>query len=84
MRYTVVWTKLALNALARLWTLADDRQAVSNSADRIERLLKTDPERKGKPARLSFSILEDDPLSVLYTVDPGDRMVKVISVRRNK
>jgi plasmid stabilization system protein ParE len=82
MKYTVVWTPSAERHLARLWAEADDRQAVAESADRIDRLLWNDPERKGEPLG-PFRALCDDPLSVLYTVDEGDRIARVIQVRRN-
>ncbi len=49
----------------------------------MDRELRIDADKKGAPFG-PFRILEDDPLSVLYTVDPGDCMVRVIQVRWNK
>jgi plasmid stabilization system protein ParE len=82
MKYTVTWTPSAEKHLAQLWVHANDRQAVADSADRIDRLLKNDAETKGEPFG-PFRALYDDPLSVLYVVDAADCMVRVIQVRRN-
>ncbi len=83
MRWTVVWVPPAQGHLANLWMYAPDRQAVAESADRIDQELLIDADNKGAPFG-PFRILVDDPLSVLYTVDPGDCMVTVWHVRRNK
>jgi hypothetical protein len=83
MRYTVVVEKPAENQLARIWTGAPDRQAVADAFDRIERELANDAHKKGVPLGV-FRKYIDDPLAVLYHVDPGDCMVRVIQVRRTK
>jgi hypothetical protein len=83
MTWTVVWDADAEGQLARLWMRAPDRQAITESQDRIDRELRVDADKKGAPFG-PFRILEDDPLSVLYTVDPGDCTVRVIQVRRSK
>ena len=43
MSYTVVWKPAAEQELARLWTDADDRSAVTAADDEIDRLLKSAP-----------------------------------------
>jgi hypothetical protein len=83
MRYTVVTEKPAENQLARIWIQAPDRQAVADASNRIERELANDPDTKGVPLGI-FRTCTDDPLAVLYHVDPGDRMVRIIQVRRTK
>jgi hypothetical protein len=83
MRFTVVWVPTAEACLANLWNNAADRQAASDSANRIDRNLREDPEQKGVPIG-SFRALYDDPLAVLFTVDPQDCMVRVIQARRIK
>ena len=83
MRWTVVWLPFAQGQLANLWMSAPDRQAVTASSDRIDRELAEDADQKGTPL-WPFRMLVDDPLSVLFTVDPGDCMVYVRHVRRNK
>jgi len=82
MRFTVVWVPSAEAHLAHLWNQAPDRQAVTDSANRIDRELKEDADRKGVLWG-PFLAFFDDPLSVLYVVDKGDCTVRVIQVRRN-
>jgi mRNA-degrading endonuclease RelE of RelBE toxin-antitoxin system len=81
MIYTVVWTPSALNQLADLWNQASDRQAVTDAADGIDRELRVDAHLRGAPYD-HRRYLHISPLVVLYRVDPDDRMVRVIQVRR--
>jgi hypothetical protein len=81
MKYTVVWMPAAEAQLANLWLRATDRQAVADAADRLDNALRNDPEKKGRQHGLFF-VRDDAPLAVLYHVDPGDRMVRVIQVKR--
>jgi hypothetical protein len=83
MRYTVVLEKPAENQLMRIWGSAADQQAVADASDRIELELADDAHRKGFPLGV-FRKYTDDPLAVLYHVDPGDRMVRIIQYRRTK
>lgn len=82
MKYTVVWMPTALNGLATLWNRATDQQAVSDSSDMIDADLRIDAHQKGVPFG-PFRAYFDDPLSVLFVIDEGDRKVHVIQVRRN-
>jgi hypothetical protein len=81
MKYTVTWISHAEDQLADLWNRAADQQAVADSANRLERELGIDADKKGVPMG-RFRALYDNPLAVLFIVDPGDCMVKVIQVRR--
>jgi hypothetical protein len=81
MRYTVVWLPGAEATLTNLWLNASDRQAVTDASNCIDLALANDPDTKGQPQG-SFLSLEIAPLAVLYEVDPGDRMVRVITVKR--
>ena len=83
MRFTVTWVPSAKGHLATLWVQGPDRQAIADSANRIDRELRDDAHTKGAPhgAHRAF---RDDPLAVLYTVDPDDRMVRIIQVRRTR
>ena len=83
MKYTVVYVKAAENQLARIYMQAHDAAAVVAASNRIDRELATDAHRKGSP-RGSYRSYTDHPLTVLFQVDPGDRMVKVVHVRRSK
>jgi hypothetical protein len=80
MRYTVVWTPRARGHLANLWIHAADRQAVADAADRIDVALRDDPEKKGMPFGHFFTY-QDHPLAALFEVIPGDRMVRVLTVK---
>jgi hypothetical protein len=82
MRYTVVWTNMARGHLANLWVQATDRQMVADAADRIDVALRDDPDAKARPFG-KFFVYEDQPLAVLLEIDPGDRMVRVFSVKRS-
>jgi hypothetical protein len=81
MRYTVIWEKPAENQLSRIWMRATDKQAVTDASNRIDRELLIDAHRKGRPLGV-FRTYTDDPLAVLFHVDPGDCMVRVVQVRR--
>jgi hypothetical protein len=81
MRYTVVWLRAAKAMLANLWIHATDQQAVADASDRLDVVLRDDPDTKGRPLG-KFLVRDEAPLSVLYHVEPGDRMVRVVAVRR--
>jgi hypothetical protein len=80
MRYTVVYEPLALLDLPRLWMAAADRQAVTNAANDIDRLLCSSPTSVGTPFG-SFRRMTVSPLEVLYNISPDDRMVRVYTLR---
>jgi hypothetical protein len=48
MSYTVAWKPSAEQDLASLWTSASDRQAVTDAANRIDALLRVDPNTQGE------------------------------------
>ncbi len=81
MRYTVVWLPDAETCLTDLYNRAVDKQTFTDAANRIDALLRDDPEKWAKPLG-KFHVLTVEPVSVLFHVDPGDCMVRVISVRR--
>jgi hypothetical protein len=83
MTFTVVWEDIASDALAELWIRAEDRQAVAESANRIDRELRNDAHRKGIQHG-PFQAYYDEPLAVLFAVSIEDRMVRVLQVRRMK
>ncbi len=79
MRYTVIWRAVTRRDLTRIWMLAPDPQAVSIAANRIDRTLRVDPDRKGQWFFGDW-LLIDPPLAVVYTIRPDDRMVEVTEV----
>ena len=81
MRYTVIWLPDAETRLAALYNSAPDKQAFTAAANRIEVLLRDDPERHAE-ALGEFHTLTVEPVAVLFHIDPGDCMVRVVSVKR--
>ena len=79
MKYTVVWRPTAEDELAEIWLHGLDRRAVTNAAHRVEIALRHSPEMKGQEF-YGDRLLVDDPLAVIFSVDPGDRMVQILSV----
>ncbi|QDT38986.1 hypothetical protein [Stratiformator vulcanicus] len=61
--------------LTEIWLAADDRDAVTEAADRIEKALAHDPasfgESRGDGSRISFA----PPLAVRFSVMVDDRRV---------
>ena len=79
MRYTVGWLPSALDKLARIWSGAVDRQAVSRAANQIEVLLRTSSQVRGGngEGKHAYTIL---PLAVIFEVSPDDCKVTVLEV----
>ena len=80
-RYTVTYTRTALDALARQWLNANDRRAVTLAGDEIDRQLSVDASDKGELQGAGFRRLVVQPLEVLFTVEEDDRLVTIWSVR---
>ncbi len=81
MKYTVVWDDDAEDRLADIYYRVPDKAAVTAASNTIDRLLKNDPERKGRPLN-GTRFLTVPPLTVVFTVNPDDRLVKVQQVHR--
>lgn len=81
MRWTLVWIPEADDELARIWMDADDRRAVTEATNEIERRLRREPLSAGVEydEDRRFAV---DPLEVIYTVSPDDCMVRVLWVIR--
>lgn len=79
MKYTVLWNKDAERHLASLWTEAKNRQAVTDAANSIDRLLLHDPDT-GESSGDGTRILIVPPLGVLFAIKEMDRIVSVLTV----
>jgi plasmid stabilization system protein ParE len=77
MRYTVVWKPAAEGELARIWTDAADRSAVSKAATAVDQLLRSNPTAQGEARSRGFRITFERPLVVLFHVNELDRIVSV-------
>jgi plasmid stabilization system protein ParE len=84
--FTVGWVRSALDDLADIWTQADagDRAAISAAANRIDRLLSTNPSDQGESRSKARRLLVELPLVVVFEIVEQDRFVRVLQVRRPK
>jgi plasmid stabilization system protein ParE len=78
--YTVLWSPVAENRLADLWTSGPDRGPVAYAENYIDRLLRTDPNEQGESRSFGTRILFHPPLGVIYKVKEQDRTVTVLKV----
>lgn len=81
MPFTVVWLPSAQDELADIWVRSLDRQAVSDAANRIDRLLRQRPQSLGRP-RNRHRVYAEPPLVVAFEVLPDDCLVRVVRVAR--
>jgi hypothetical protein len=80
MSWTVVYRSSAQDHLANIWLNAPDRQAVTDAADEIDRLLASDPLNAGESRGGNTRIIVERPLTALYDVFPDDALVEVFAV----
>ena len=81
-RYTVVWSQQAIDNLAQLWVEGTDRNEIAEAGNAIDRELAVDPANKGIAVRECLRSLSVPPLRVLFEVEEPDRLVKVVTIRR--
>ncbi len=81
MSFTVVWKKSAENELADLWVKHPrDRAHLTNAANQIDAVLRTDPHLLGDSHSESTRVLLVPPLGVIFRVAEADRLVRVLAV----
>lgn len=80
MRYTVTYTRAALDQLAEAWLEPSNRGPISKAADAIDRTLKIDAFSKGDEGPEGYRRLIVAPLAVLFTVEEEDRTATIWSV----
>jgi hypothetical protein len=80
MKYTVVWLPDAEQELAALWLDPASRADVTDASDRIDRMLRRDPERWGESRSDDQSVLFVAPLGVLFRIKPEDCLVEIVHV----
>ena len=81
-RYTVVWTRDALDELVDLWVSSGDRRMVTLAVNSIDHQLAQDPATQGIEMSESMRALFVPPLKVLFCVREDDRIAEVVLVRR--
>ena len=81
MRFTVLWSPSAEAQLAEIWLdLRGRRDEVTEAAAQIDPLLREDPREKGRPYDTD-RILRLPPLAIVYSIEDGDRMVKILAIQ---
>jgi plasmid stabilization system protein ParE len=80
MIYTVLWKQQAEDKLAEVWMASADRNAVSEAAAEVGRLLRSGPESQGESRYGSRRIVFIGPLAVGFRIDEEDRTVWILSI----
>lgn len=83
MKHTVVWLPHAANELARLYNSAADKQAITDAANQLDRVLARSPEIVGESRGIKLRVTFEKPLGILYEFSEADRKVQVIHVWRS-
>ena len=79
--HTVIFEPAALADLARAWTVAADRNAVTAAVEEAEFRLRRDPYRIGREVSEGLRACDISPVSVSYEVSDETRTVTVTAVR---
>jgi hypothetical protein len=80
MKYTVVWLPAAEQELAALWLAPATRADVTDASNRIDHLLRSDPDRWGESRSDDQRVLFVAPLGVLLRIKPQDCLVEIVHV----
>ena len=81
-RFTVVWTKEAIEQLAGIWLDAADREKIVSIAESVDLELAVDPFWKSSELREGLRALNLPPLRILFSVSLEDRLVEVARITR--
>ncbi len=81
MKFTPDWSPIE-QELAQIWLNAPDRQAVTEAAYEIDRLLTRDPLNAGESREGNTRILIVEPLAVYYDVILDDHRVLIWQIWR--
>jgi len=79
---TVVWHAGAEKLLAEIWLQATDRPSIGEASNEIDRLLRTNPETRGRRLNQRTRCVSVPPLQVVFEVIDADRLVRIAHVRR--
>ena len=82
MRFTVGWTPGAKADLLRFWLGARDRVSMDEAIEAIEHTLANNPLDAGESRFGNFRVMTVEPLSVVFSVRPDDRLVKVVQITK--
>ena len=82
MKFTVSWTAQAEQDLLRYWLGARDRISIDEAIVAIEHELATNPMNAGESRVGNYRVMIVEPLAVVFSVRPGDRLVKVVRITK--
>ncbi len=82
MKFTVSWTAQAEKSLVRSWLGARDRISIDEAVVVIEHELATNPMNAGESRFGKFRVMTVEPISVVFSVSPDDRLVKVVQITK--
>jgi hypothetical protein len=84
-KFTVRWSRRALDALTQLWLdEPTQRSAITQATATIDLLLQSDPDQRGESRDDDRRILFVPPLIVIFSVDTDHRVVRVLNARHLK
>jgi hypothetical protein len=81
MKYTVTFTAFAEYQLADIWLRARNRQAVTQAADYLDTLLRTDADQVGRLRSDGRRAVVKHPIGYTFEVSVADCRVTVVSIR---
>jgi hypothetical protein len=80
-RYTVTYSRQAIDDLTCAWLKASDRLAITQAGDDIDQRLRFNAAHHGEPLGGNLRSLTVSPMYIEFTVDDEDRMVTDWTVR---
>ena len=84
MKYNVIWRPATERHLARLWSAATDKDAISQAVNTIDSLLSREPSAAGESRSGDTRILVVEPLIVYFDVIEANCTVAVWAVWRTR
>jgi hypothetical protein len=84
-KYTVRWSRRAVDAVAQLWLdLPDLRSEITQATDTLDHLLQFNPAEQGESRNDDRRILFVPPLVAIFRVSAAAETVSVLDVRQVK
>jgi len=76
------YADMAIDTLAELWMAAgpDLRRAMTEASHRIDETLRDEADTAGESRIGPWRVLLDDPLGVIYRVEPDGQTVSVVRI----
>lgn len=85
MKYTVQWSRRALDAVAQLWLdNSDQRAEITQATATVDRILLMNPHEQGESRADDRRILFVPPLVVIFRAQADHNLVRVLNVRHLK